>query len=365
MQGFFPTRRDKLRHGRFRRRSPEAPGIGKGERKTQIKKHLFAAALLAFALPWAAAPAWALEATELVPVGSAVGIELDTDGVMVVGLSEVATAEGPVSPAERAGLQTGDVIRAVDGQATPSAAVFLTLMSSLDGGEHVLTVRRGEGELRFTVTPAQNPEGAYQMGLWLRDSVTGIGTVTFYDPNTGTFGALGHGISDTGTGELLPFATGSITGAEVVDVIRGAPGSPGELCGEFDRERVLGALNKNTERGIFGVASMEGAGAALPVAGEDEVTLGPAIIRSCVDGGGVREYDVEISRVYRNASDSRFLLLTVTDPALLAATGGIVQGMSGSPIIQNGKLIGAVTHVLISDPAKGYGISIEKMLEAA
>ena len=298
-------------------------------------------------------------------MGSAVGIELDADGVMVVGLSEVETADGPVSPAELAGLRTGDVIRAVDGRTTASAAEFLTAMAEMDGGEHRLTVRRGGDDLDFTVRPVQNGEGAYQMGLWLRDSVTGIGTVTFYDPGTGTFGALGHGVSDTGTGELLPFTAGSITGAEVVDVIRGMPGSPGELCGEFDRERVLGALEKNTEQGIFGVAAPELSGAPLPVAGEDEVRLGPATIRSCVDSGGARDYAVEISRIYRNATDSRFLLLTVTDPALLETTGGIVQGMSGSPIIQDGKLIGAVTHVLISDPAKGYGISIERMLEAA
>ena len=328
-----------------------------------MKKHLWAAAL-ALALVATAVPAWALDAEALVPVGSAVGIELDAGGVMVVGLSEVQTETGTVTPAEEAGLRTGDVICALDGRGTANAAEFLTAVGELDGGEHRISVLRDGKETELTVIPAKNEDGAYQLGLWLRDSVTGIGTVTFYDPESGVFGALGHGVSDAGTGELLPFTTGSITGAEVVDVIRGAPGSPGELCGEFDREHVLGALDKNTERGIFGTAALENIGEAIPVAREDEVTLGPAVIRSSV-GGGIRDYNVEISRVYRNAADSRFLLLTVTDPALLDATGGIVQGMSGSPIIQNGKLIGAVTHVLISDPAKGYGISIEKMLEAA
>ena len=330
-----------------------------------MKKHVFSAVAALLMLPALAANAYALEAEELVPVGSAVGIELEADGVLIVGLTEVETDTGPASPAEAAGLRTGDVICSVDGRATANAAEFLTVMSSIDAGEHSVTVRRDGKELELRVTPARNREGAYQFGLWLRDSVTGIGTVTFYDPNTGTFGALGHGISDAGTGELLPFETGSITGAEVVDVIPGNPGSPGELCGEFDRDTVLGVLNKNTDSGIFGTASLEELGAPIPVAGEDEVTLGPATIRSSVNGDGVREYSVEISRIYRNATDSRFLLLTVTDPELLEITGGIVQGMSGSPIIQNGKLIGAVTHVLISDPAKGYGISIEKMLEAA
>ena len=330
-----------------------------------MKKHVFGALAALLILPSMAVSAYALEADELIPVGSAVGIELETDGVMIVGLTEVATRSGAASPASEAGLQSGDVIRAVDGRPTANAAEFLTVMQGIGAGEHSVTVRRDGKEMEFHVTPAQNREGAYQFGLWLRDSVTGIGTVTFYDPNSGTFGALGHGISDAGTGELLPFERGSITGAEVVDVIPGNPGSPGELCGEFDRETVLGVLSKNTESGIFGTASLEELGAPIPVAGEDEVSLGPATIRSSVGGGGVREYSVEISRIYRNAADSRFLLLTVTDPELLKITGGIVQGMSGSPIIQNGKLIGAVTHVLISDPAKGYGISIEKMLEAA
>ena len=189
--------------------------------------------------------------------------------------------------------------------------------------------------------------------------------MTFYDPASGTFGALGHGVNDLDSGELLPCADGCITGARVTDVVRGERGKAGELCGEFDRETVRGALEKNTARGIFGSGDFSAAGAAIPVADEDEVTLGPATILSNVRGDAVEEFDIEISRIYRGCTDSRFLLLTVTDQDLLDATGGIVQGMSGSPILQNGKIVGAVTHVLLSDPARGYGISIEEMLEAA
>ena len=307
----------------------------------------------------------ALEAEALVPVGTAVGIDLETDGVVVAGLGDVDTAQGVVRPAADAGLRTGDVILRIGERKTDSAAEFLTALSEADGGALPVTVKRGGEELELAVTPAQNREGAYQMGLWLRDGVSGIGTVTFYDPDSGVFGALGHGINDVETGELLPFDDGSITGAQVVDVIRGASGSPGELCGQFDRDAVLGSLEKNTDSGVFGTAPGLGTGIPVPVAHEDEVTLGPAVIRSNVSGCEVREYAVEISRVYRDAEDNRFLLLTVTDEELLRATGGIVQGMSGSPILQNGKLIGAVTHVLLSDPQRGYGISIDKMLAAA
>ena len=342
------------------------PSPGKGEGKYAMLRKLTMGTALALALLLILpARADALEATELIPVGEAVGIELMTDGVMVVGLSEVETSGGPVRPAADAGLKAGDVIKRIGDRDTPCAADFLAAVSGLRDGAVRVTAVRGGREVAFDVTPAKNTEGNYQLGLWLRDGVSGIGTVTFYDPDSGTFGALGHGINDVDTGALLPFDGGSITGATVVDVIRGNPGTPGELCGRFDRETILGALEKNTESGIFGKISAGVRGEPLPVAAEDEVTLGPATILTNVSGDQVEEFSVEISRVYREAGDNRFLLLTVTDKALLERTGGIVQGMSGSPILQNGKLVGAVTHVLISDPTRGYGISIENMLKAA
>ena len=273
------------------------------------------------------ARASALEATELVPGGSAVGIELQTDGVMIVGLTEVQTENGAAQPAADAGLKPGDVIRRIGDREVDSAAEFLTVMSGADGGAIRVTAERSGREIFFDVTPAKNAEGSYQLGLWLRDGVSGIGTVTFYDPETGAFGALGHGINDIDTGELVSFDAGSITGAEIVDVIRGASGSPGELCGQFDKDDVLGSLEKNTDSGIFGTAGLSGFGEPVPVAREDEVVLGPAVIRSNVSGGEVKEYAVEISRIYRDSDDNRFMLLTVTDEALLERTGGIVQGM--------------------------------------
>ena len=308
----------------------------------------------------------ALAADALVPMGCAVGIRLETDGVTVAGFSEVDTADGPVTPAADAGLKSGDVITGVGDRQTRTAAEFISAMAAADGAPLRLTARRSGRELLFSVTPAMSREGSWQLGLWLRDGVSGIGTVTYYDPDTGAFGALGHGISELDSGKLLSFADGSITDIDVVDVVKGSSGAPGELCGCPDESIVLGTLEKNTDGGIFGTAEFSGInGQTVPVASEEEVKLGPATILATVDGSGPEEYSIEISRIYRQPEEHRFLLLTVTDPRLIERTGGIVQGMSGSPILQDGKLIGAVTHVLLSDASRGYGISIEDMLDAA
>ena len=198
--------------------------------------------------------------------------------------------------------------------------------------------------------------------------MAGIGTMTFYDPETGVFGALGHGITDTETAQLMPLSSGAIMDSQVKAVKKGQQGAAGELKGEFELTQDMGTLNTNCEYGVFGTAEElrfgETLGAALPVAAPEEVTPGKATILANVSGDAVEEYQVEISKIF-STDGSRNLLLTVTDPALRAVTGGIVQGMSGSPILQNGKLVGAVTHVLLEDPTRGYGIFTENMLEAA
>lgn len=320
-----------------------------------------AAALLLFS----GTAAYALEADALVPVGSTVGIRLDMGGVMVAGLSQVKTSEGETCPAQEAGLKSGDVITRINGRETPDAAAFLTAVNELSGDTVELTAQRSGREVQFQVTPAQSEDGAYHIGLWLREGVSGIGTVTYYDPVSGTYGALGHGVNDLNTGELLPFQSGCLTASGVVDVIRGTAGTPGELCGQHETGAVLGTVERNTDGGIFGSGDFSAYGAPLPVAEESETRLGPATILANVDGCEIAPYSVEISRIYRGGEDRRFMLLTVTDEQLLARTGGIVQGMSGSPILQDGKLVGAVTHVLVNDPARGYGISIRDMLDAA
>lgn len=294
----------------------------------------------------------------LVPVGHTVGIKLFSRGVVVVKLTDGGT------PARSCGLRTGDVIEECGGAAVTSTEQFQSLLQENGDSETDLQVRRDGGSMTLSVAPAQNDQGVYCIGAWIRDSMAGIGTMTFYDPATGVFGALGHGITDTDTALLMPFSNGSILPSTVKAVKRGETGAAGELRGDFDLTRDLGQLYANTSAGIFGTLETDGLkndGAMF--AGQPKA--GPAVIRSNVQGDQVVEYDIEILKVVPGAGDGRDMVISVTDPELIAITGGIVQGMSGSPVIQDGKIVGAVTHVLLNEPTKGYGISIENMLSAA
>ena len=299
----------------------------------------------------------------VVPVGRAVGIQVDCDGVLVSALAEVETPEGTACPAKEAGIAPGDRITALNGEPVATGEEFLAMTKALTGEPVELrAVHRGKS-VTVTVNPCQGPGGAWQLGLWLRPGVRGVGTVTFWDPATGEFGALGHAVSLPETGELFPLSRGVITAAAVSEVVPGRIGEPGELCAAAREDAVLGRVEENSERGIFGVSvTALGDADPVPVAGENEIALGAAVILSTVDESGPREFSAEITRIARGEGAGRQLTISVTDPALLSRTGGIVQGMSGSPILQNGKLVGAVTHVLVSDPSKGYGITMENML---
>lgn len=303
----------------------------------------------------------------LIPVGRTVGIELKSDGVMIVGLGEVQTQQGKLAPGINAGLLPGDVITQVGDSKISSIADLKSAIEA--GGAEAVTIRaiRGEQTLQLNLTPAQDANGHYELGLWLRDSMAGIGTVTFFDPESGKFGALGHPVVDAETGTLMPLGEGHIMPAAVRSVRRGEASAPGELQGEFEFARQIGTLSSNTAAGIFGEAIAEDLDISdkiFPVGDAKEIKTGAATILSNVNGREIQEFEIEISRIFAG-DDGRNLMLTVTDTALLDATGGIVQGMSGSPILQDGKLIGAVTHVLINNPEKGYGISIDNMLRAA
>ena len=334
--------------------------------KAGKKAARISAVILAFTLIAVSGAAAYGEERELIPMGCTIGIQMQTDGIIVVGLSEVETEEGMVSPAGEAGVMPGDVIKMLGNVELTSAAHFVEETGKLGEADATLTIERMGSVIQLRVRPRLAGDGIYKLGLWLRDSVAGIGTVTFLDPVSGLYGALGHAISDIDTGILLPLATGSILGSQVVDVRRGAVGVPGELCGYFDREDTRGTIEKNTAQGIFGTMDVEDRyGQAVPIGHEDEIRIGPAKILANVSGTEIREFSIEITRIYKGAENTRNLTITVTDPDLLAITGGIVQGMSGSPIIQDGKLIGAVTHVLINDPTSGYGISIDNMLRSA
>ena len=304
-------------------------------------------------------PALAAEPGALVPVGRTVGLELETDGIYVVSFE----GEEGCSPAEAAGLRVGDRILAANGQ-TLSRAEELRAQTARSGGEPViLDVERERRAMQFAVRPVER-DGAWRLGLSVRDRIAGLGTVTFYDPETGLFGALGHGV---GGGDCpLEILGGSAAETEVTEVRRGEAGSPGSLFGRAVGGEALGQVEQNTERGLFGHA--DGAalrGEAVPLADPAEVTAGPAEIWCSAAGSEVVHYTVEIEAVRFDPEHCRDLRILVTDPRLLEQTGGIVQGMSGSPILQNGKLVGAVTHVLVRDPTRGYGILIGHMLEAA
>ena len=302
---------------------------------------------------------------ELVPVGSAIGIDVDVDGVLVDKLRPVETEKGEQFPGKAAGLKEGDVIIGVDGEEIDDLEDFSEEIERLDGTPLELTVLR-EGKIRtVTMQPALSPDGTYRLGLWLRDRVSGIGTVTYYDPNSGKYGALGHGINDSNTGLPIPIEKGQSYDASIVDVVRGQSGDPGELTGSFDSGAVFGSIGANTVYGIFGKCSRAPAtGVAMETAAAGEVQEGAAQILSTVCGTEPKLYDIRIDSIRRSGGEERYRI-SVTDPALLQQTGGVVCGMSGSPIIQDGKLVGAVTHVLVNDPTRGYGIFIENMLDAA
>lgn len=299
-----------------------------------------------------------LAAQTLVPVGRVIGLELDTAGLTVADFDRDFGKN-----AKKAGLQVGDTITKADGIAVKTAAELQQLVDRAQG-QLILTVLREGKELSLAVEPV-TLQGGQRLGIYIREGITGIGTVTYYDPDTSRFGALGHGVSN-GSGSLLPMEQGAAVGAQVINIQKGRIGTPGQLRGSFTGDRILGQLERNTVCGVFGTAAEGWAGTPLPIGDEHEVHTGGAVILSSLAGDGVREYDVEIVRVYPNQeSPGRNMLLHVTDPALLEITGGIVQGMSGSPLVQDGKLIGAVTHVLVNDPTMGYGIFIENMLDAA
>ncbi|MCD8129924.1 MAG: SpoIVB peptidase [Lachnospiraceae bacterium] len=309
-----------------------------------------------------------VDRTYVIPGGIPIGIYIETEGVMIVSVDTVETAGGAVSPAEYV-LQNGDYILAVNGETVDSKSDVVRAVEESGGESLILTINRNQQVFDAKVTPVQNEEGGYQLGIWIRDNAQGIGTLTYMD-ELGSFGALGHGIHDSDTGEIVHLEQGSLYETEILAVKKGEASSPGELTGviEYRADQLLGDIYRNNEYGIFGscnstlrsrVSQWESVAVGYP----EEVETGYAQMICTVDGER-KYYDVEITAVHTDSSDqNKALEITVTDPELLEITGGIVQGLSGSPIIQGDKVIGAVTHVFVNSPQKGYGIFLTTMLE--
>ena len=308
-----------------------------------------------------------VERQEVLVSGSPVGIYMETKGVLVIDSGEITDREGiRRAPAEHI-IQSGDYICEIDGKVLTGKKQLMQLVRENQGEPMELQVIRHQETIELEMTPVETADGSYKLGIWVRDNIQGIGTLTYVEPD-GTFGALGHGISDADTGERLEISDGDLYRADILSIRKGTAGTPGELRGviNYREENRIGTICGNSQYGIRGQLepgkyseSMK----KIPTGLKQEIQTGKAEIR-CDIGDGIREYQCEILEIDSNARDTnKCFVLRITDADLLSRTGGIVQGMSGSPVLQNGKLIGAVTHVFVNDPTKGYGIFIENMME--
>ncbi len=306
-----------------------------------------------------------LSKIELYPGGMPFGVKIISKGLMVVGFS--STTGDEASPAFKAGMRNGDVIIRVNGNEINSINDFVSVVSSNAKENITVTVLRGKNEIDFSFKPVYSSEdGSYKTGIFVKDSTSGIGTVTFINPVTGAFGGLGHGICDSSSGRLVSLSKGIIMDVSINGVIKGKVGDAGELRGAFNAKKI-GSLSRNCSNGVFGVISLNSVCSPegkMHICPKEEIQEGEAYIWCTLDESGPQKYSVSISDIDLTSSSVKNFRVKVTDPRLLIKTGGIVQGMSGSPIIQNDRIIGAVTHVLINDPTQGYGIFIENMLSS-
>jgi stage IV sporulation protein B len=311
---------------------------------------------------------------KVIPGGQSIGVKLHSVGVLVVGFHQINTSEGKKSPGESAGITAGDIIIEMNGQKIEKmndVAPFIQ-KAGKTGESLDLLIKRDKQKIKTKLIPQKDEaEGKYRIGLYIRDSAAGIGTMTFYEPKTKKYGALGHVISDMDTKKPIVVEDGEIVKSTVTSIEKGTGGNPGEKLARFSSERkTIGDINRNSPFGIFGTLHQpiknKISDKALPVAFSNEVKKGPAEILTVIDDDKVEKFDIEIvSTTPQKFPATKGMVLKITDPRLLKETGGIVQGMSGSPIIQNGKVVGAVTHVFVNDPTSGYGVHIEWMLSEA
>ena len=311
-----------------------------------------------------------LPRTKVIPVGNIAGVKLYTSGVLVVGMSEIEGKDNKVyKPYENTGIKEGDTITKINDKYISSTDDLIDNVNKSEGDTIEVTYIQNEQTKECSITPVKTNENEYKIGLWVRDSAAGVGTVTFYEPTTKTFGALGHGIADIDTGELLNIASGEFVTTRVLNITKGEKGNPGKIQGTIEEQQTIGKISQNTAFGIYGkvdnITSLEiDASKEMEVALRDEIKLGKAKILCGLDNKNVQEYEIEIKKIYKeNNYNNKSMEIEITDERLINKTGGIIQGMSGSPIIQNGKFVGAVTHVLVNNPKDGYAVFGDLMLK--
>ena len=306
---------------------------------------------------------------QVIPVGEVVGIKLYTSGVLVVGTSAIQGMDGIMhKPFETTQIKEGDSIIAIDGNIINNTSQLINAINSSNGNKIEITYISEQEERKCELQPVKNQHGEYKIGLWVRDSAAGVGTVTFYNETTQSFAALGHAITDIDTGDIIQTSSGEIDNVNIVSIVKGLSDEPGKIQGAIRSNSAIGNIYKNTQYGIYGVIKETSNlkidySNKMNVATRQEITLGDATILSDIDGE-CKGYNIEIQKIYYNNNyDNKSMLIKVTDEELLNKTGGIIQGMSGSPIIQNGKFCGAITHVLVNDPTIGYAVFADKMLQ--
>ncbi len=307
---------------------------------------------------------------EIYPGGNSIGVRVNSEGVLIVGYSDIQVNNNKEeSPGKSGGLEIGDVILKVNGIEMENSVDLLQTIKSCEKEDVEVYILRNGKKLTKSIHLKRENDKDYKIGLWIRDSTAGVGTMTFFDSNTNKFGALGHPITDCDTNEPFLIKKGDLLESSIISIKKGEKGAPGELKGVFINEQLpTGDIQKNTECGIFGEIKnnklLNKEIKPLKVGFRDEISVGKAKIITTIDESGPQEFDIEIEKLLNQSTPgSKSMVIKITDPKLLEKTGGIVQGMSGSPIIQNNKLIGAVTHVLINKPDTGYGIYIEWMLQ--
>ena len=311
-----------------------------------------------------------LPRTTVIPVGNIAGVKLYTNGVLVVGMSEIEGEDSKTyKPYENSGIEEGDTIVKINDTIIDSTDDLIEHIN-LSNGENVKIQYIHEEETKeCSITPVKTDEDEYKLGLWVRDSAAGVGTVTFYEPSTQRFGALGHGITDIDTGDLLNIASGEFVTAQILNIKKGEDGNPGKIQGTVEEQDTIGEITKNTEFGIYGkieaLSSLNiDTSKEMEVALRDEIQTGKATILCSLDNQTVKEYEIEITKIYKeNNYNNKSMEIKITDEALIEKTGGIIQGMSGSPIIQNGKFVGAVTHVFVDSATEGYAVFGDLMLK--